>query len=291
MPLTLHLGAHKTATTHLQESLRMALSSLHNAGVHYMGPKDLREGRVPLIQGLSGPARSPALYRCRRHFHLAAGFYPETILSDENILGGTRRHRLFSSDGRIYPEAEGRLGVLSWVLDHQPIIAALSVRDPAQYNISAFALQLWQGTELELPAFLAGRDPAAISWTDLARRILSVRGISRLIVWRYEDYHALRPSILHELLPPQVVRQVPDPRPANVSISQPAYDWLIRQAMKDDETDLRILARRARNRFPRSDANAPLELLDRDTLARSAENYRRDIEQLRRVPDVDFLVP
>lgn len=291
MPLTLHLGAHKTATTHLQESLRMALRPLHDAGVHYAGPRDLRAGRFALVSLLSGAPRPQLTSRCRRYFHAAFAAYPEIILSDENILGGTRRHRLFGAGGIIYPEAEARLKALGGIVGPRPIVAALSVRDPARYNVSAFALQLWQGNELEFPEYLAGRDPATLNWTDLARRILSVPGIARLVVWRYEDYRTLRPRILRALLPAGAARAVPDPRPANISISQPAYDWLLRRAMEDDDTDLRILARRARTRFPRTAENPPLELLDEAVLARSAAAYRRDIAELRRLAGVDFLEP
>lgn len=291
MVLTLHLGAHKTATTHLQESLRLAICPLRDVGVHYLGPRDLRENLLPLIRSLNDSGRVAQRQRTRRRMRTAFDVYPEILLSDENIIGGTKRHRLFGPNGQIYPDAGPRLRLLTRLLGNRPVVAALSVRDPARFHMSAFSLQVSQGFELDPDQYMSGRDPAAVDWTGLARRILAVPGVTRLIMWRYEDYRSLRPRILDALLPAGLSAQVPDPRPANVGISQPAYDWLVARAMKDSDTDLRILVRRARSRFPRQDGHPALDMLCADDYERSARNYALDVDRLRGLPGVELLEP
>ena len=60
MALTIHLGAHKTASTHLQQSLKVAQDALQAGGVFLADPSMLRdEGPIPLAQALAeGPGRA-----------------------------------------------------------------------------------------------------------------------------------------------------------------------------------------------------------------------------------------
>lgn len=289
MILTLHLGAHKTATTHLQASLRAAIGALRQRGVCFAGPMHLRRQTCPLTLALSEAGTRRQAAQARQHFARVAETCSELLISDENIIGGTRRGNLFGRQGQIYPDARPRLRKLLRLLPNRPAVAALSVRDPASFLTSAFSLQLNRGLELELDSYLGGRDPAVVNWTDLATRILSLPGISRLIVWRYEDYRALRPRILSELLPPGLADLIPDPQPVNVSMSQQGYDWLVRHAMRDAEADLRELAGRARNRFARADGHDPLVLLPAAQYERSAQYYAQDMARLQALPGVTFL--
>ena len=291
MVLTLHLGAHKTATTHLQASLRAANGVLRERGVHFAGPTVLRTQRCPLTLALSESGTERQAERARRHLADVAEIYPELLISDENIIGGTRRGYLFGRRGQIYPQAAPRLRKLLTLLPNRPVDAVLSIRDPASFLTSAFSLQLNRGMELELDGYLNGRDPTAVDWTDLAARILSLPGIRRLTVWRYEDYRALRPRILSELLPPGVAPLIPDPRPVNVGMSRQGYDWLTGRAMQDAEADLRELAGQARTRFPRSAGHDPLVLLGHAQRRLSARRYAQDVARLRELPGVIFLDP
>ncbi len=291
MSLTIHLGAHKTATTHLQMALRAAQWDLRRAGVYYSGPHYLRELRCPLTLALSDSGFTRKCQRAKRHLDAVLDFYPEVLLSDENMLGGARRTQLLNAKGVIYPEAGRRLRKMFRLLSNRPATIALSVRDPAGFMTSAFSLQVHRGEELEFEAFMGGRDPAAISWSDLATRILRLPNVGRLIVWRYEDYHPLRQRILRKLLPDALAEKVPDTQPSNVSISQEGYEWLIAQAMRDSDADLRDLATKARQDFARKDGFNALKVVSDDDMKRSAEGYQADVARLRAMPGVDFLDP
>lgn len=291
MPLTIHVGAHKTATTHLQASWRAVIPQLRRRGLYYAGPIDLRQQRCPLTLALSDPPQSRKTGRARAYFDMVREVYPQILISDENILGGTRREYFFDGEGRVYPDAATRIGKLIAMLGHQPAVVALAVRDPARFQVSAFSLQLLQGTELDLVQYLDGRRPWAVDWTDLAQRILAVPGVLGLIVWRYEDYGKLRPAILERLLPAGVAGKVPDPRPVNVGLSQQGYEWLVKQAMKDSGADLRRLAGQARQKHLRADGYDRLNLLSAGDAECSARAYADDMARLRRLPRVEFLMP
>lgn len=291
MSLTVHLGSHKTATTHLQASWRAAMPFLQAKGIYYAGPADLRQQRCPLTLALSEPMTSRRVGRARAHFDLVREFWPKILISDENILGGTRRDYLFGPKGQLYPDATERLGKLFDILGGQGATAVLALRDPAQFQLSAFSLQLLRGAELDFDAYLDGRPPWAVGWADLARRILALPQVLRLIVWRYEDYPALRRRIHRRLLPEGLAMRIPNPPPVNVGISQEGYEWMVGQLRRNRGADLRDLAGQARQNFSRAHGHGGLALLSQGQLERSARVYEQEIEKLRRFARVEFLAP
>ena len=293
MALILHLGAHKTATTHLQKSLQLAVETLAEAGIYYAGPDLLRTDLCPLVDGVGakGPQGHAKAQRASAVLHQAQADFPHLLVSDENLLGGTNRMGLFDRKGRIYPLAAPRLQRIIALTGAKDVTVALSVRDPAAFMVSAFSLQITRGHELDIRDYLCGRDVAALSWSELAERLLGVEGVSRLVLWRYEDYGALRPQILARLLTPELVPAIPEPPPANMGLTQMAYDWLIARAMEDSDADLRSLVREAWRKFPKTGDRAGLRLLEDDEYRRSAEAYAADLAALRAMTGVEFLAP
>ena len=246
MAVSIHLGAHKTASTHLQYSLRLGREALQAAGVFLAEPSMLRQAdAVPLEQALADGAGCAAEAECRQRLALARGAAPDLLLSEENILGGTRRGTLFSRRGLVYPFAARRLRQVIDIAGGGPVTLYLALRDPADFQVSAFSLQVMLGNELELAPYLQGRDPVRVGWSGLVRRLAAVEGVTRIVVWRYEDYAALRPRLLGLMLPEGMAEALPDPPRSNESLTQPGYDWLLRRALADSEADLRVLARRA----------------------------------------------
>ncbi|WP_347267458.1 hypothetical protein [Paracoccus sp. (in: a-proteobacteria)] len=290
MVLTLHLGAHKTASTHLQNSLRMVQGQLRAGGVFYADPAQLRGEGLPMTRQLRwrNPAAVAGIAAC---VSAARHVFPEMLLSDENILGGTHRSRLFGRQGMVYPGAGLRLRRLLDLAGGGPALLCLAVRDPAPFNVSAFALQLLLGNETGIEAYLQGRDPARLSWTGLVRRLAAVPGVAGVLVWRYEDYAALRPRLLARLLPPPLVALVPDPPRSNESLTQPGLDWFLSALARDAGADRRLLARAARERFPRAGGHAALRPLPEAAYRRSARHYAEDMARLADLPGVELLRP
>ncbi|MGA0617701.1 hypothetical protein [Paracoccus sp. KR1-242] len=290
MALSIHLGAHKTASTHLQYSLRQVRDRLAQAGLFYADPGTLRDV-LPLSQALARGEGCPAELSCRRQFQAAREGFADLLISEENILGGTHRSKIYSQRGTLYPRAPHRLRRVIDMAGGGPATLYLALRDPAGFHVSAFALQLSEGNEIELDAYMGGRDPARAPWSGLVKRLKQVEGVGRIVVWRYEDYAALRPELLARLLPEGMAGSVPEPEPRNVSITQPGYDWFVAQAMADNQADLRDLFRQARQKFPRRKGHPRLRLLDEAAHERSAGCYRAEIEALARMPGVELLLP
>ncbi|MEO0362077.1 MAG: hypothetical protein AAF322_13260, partial [Pseudomonadota bacterium] len=100
MPLHLHLGAHKTGSTHLQATLRRDRAALEADGLRLVPPEQARAGRG----GLAG-----RLVAGRRLARLTAG-EGLTLASDENTLGLCAE---IVAAGALYPDARARIALWS----------------------------------------------------------------------------------------------------------------------------------------------------------------------------------
>ncbi|MTH77730.1 hypothetical protein [Paracoccus aestuariivivens] len=288
--LSIHLGAHKTASTHLQFSLRQVEEQLRERGLAYADPRTLRK-EMPLSDALAKGSRSKEAAECRRQLTGLRESHETLLLSEENILGGTHRNNLISKWGMLYPNAGPRIRRVIDLAGGGPATLFLSVRDPAAYNVSAFALQVQQGNEVDIGHYLRGRDPSRIRWSGLVRRLSFIPAVEKIVVWRYEDYRALRPLLLNYLLSEDLAALVPEPPPSNVSMTQPGYEWFLAKLQAGTDLERRVLVRRAQRRFSRADGHPPLRLFEDDVYARSAVNYATEITRIRRQSKVEFLDP
>lgn len=291
MAVTVHVGAHKTASTHLQQSLRALAPPMRGAGIHYLDVRHLRRWGHRLDDSLGEGAPAERLRAVwQRHLDAAAETWPQILLSEENILGSIRREALMGAAG-IYPHAAARVDRLCAMLRRQPVELFLAVREPLAFLTSAFSMQLEGGLARDFGAYVGDFDPAGLSWTGLAERLLAVDGVARLVVWRYEDYRALRPALLRRLLPAALAGRAPDPRPAVVGLSQAAHDAIRRSLAADPGADLATLAREAKAMFPRSAYPGRLQPLDAAAARRVRAAYGADIARLGRLDRVMLLQP
>ena len=287
--LSLHLGAHKTASTHLQQSLRQVREELGQGGLCYAGPKTLRA--MTLAEALERGGASRPARECRQAMSELAANHAQLLLSEENILGGTRRYNMIAENGVLYPHAGRRVRQVIQMAGRGNATLFLSLRDPAAYNQSAFALQVSLGNEIELDPWLHGRDPTRVRWSGLVKRLAAIDSVDRIVIWRYEDYRELRPRVLELMLGEELAALIPELPPSNVSLTQAGYDWFRKRAMADSEEDLRVLVRRAQRRFSRDAGHAPLQLFDDEVRARSALMYAREVSLVRATEKVQFLDP
>lgn len=322
MSLTVHVGAHKTATTHLQSTLRAMIPALLAAGTlysdvaHWRGARELaggvsrlsarmarREAGAPPSPFRAGtePGAEAAADRCSgtplggdqqaiaQVIDRMVDIWPQVLLSEENILGGIRSDRLFGAGSLLYPDARARIDALALMLRRRPVRLCLSIREPSGFLTSAFAMQVLGGRQLLFEDYLNGFRPEALSWSGLAERLLSVPGVAGLTVWRYEDYPAIRPAIFDRLLPPGLARAAPDLPAVNVSMSQDAFDAVRRRAMDDTDADLTRMARRAARQFPRRPGERTLQVVDPATARLCAAAYAEDCARLSAMAGVDLL--
>jgi hypothetical protein len=197
----IHIGAHKTATTHLQETLTALRPALAAQGVDYI-PNSLVRGRklAPNLWRRRPITRLPIIGPARMREALEAVLEPLRLgpstvaISEENILGVP--HQLLATP--IYGHAALHVARLASLGQRAEIEIFLSIRSYDMLLPSAYAESLKHappgvGGFEALRARLLAAPP---SWFDLVSRIRAAAPEVPLRIWRQEDYRANAHAIM-----------------------------------------------------------------------------------------------
>lgn len=290
MTTRIHIGVHKTATTELQQALKAVEWRLARGGMCYLRPDGLR-GRMVQLEKVLGDPGTQATQLAQARLAQATDGLGHLLLSEENILGTTRRASVLGQGGAVYPAAQDRLACLLALLNRAEAEIFMAVRDPASFLTSTFGQQLRQPMPVHEDVYLRDFRLQAFSWADLARRLLAVPGVRRLTVWRYEDYAALRPQILQAMIGRRAAQRVAPAQMVNPGISQAAYDAFVAAALEDSDTPTRTLLAAACRRFPKAEGVAPMRILAPELHAESQHRYASDMDDLAGLDRVRLLRP
>ncbi len=215
----IHLGAHKTATTHLQQTLAAIRPRLAAAGVDFVPLEPVRESglaraliqrrllaRLPL-------ARDPLARRLIAGFMEPLRAGPDTLVVSEEKLVGTPR-QIFEEPP--YPAIERAVPMLDALSGRAELTLFLSIRGFHTQLPSAYAHELRhlpppEGGFDAIRARVRARPP---SWFDLVARLRRAAPRATLRVWCQEDYRAHREGIVAALCgcDPGPLPDLPDPR-------------------------------------------------------------------------------
>lgn len=281
------VGAHKTASSHLQQSLLDAGAALAAHDVALVPPKAVRADLTP-VSALVRDGISPEIGQAAgaAFLSLHGGTAATVILMDENILGSTDRKMLMRKT-RLYPWAHHRLGRIISLFTGHDIEIGLAIRSPATFLPSCWSESLHHGPYEPFRRYIKNIDPLALSWSALADRLHEAAPQTRMIAWRYEDYPALFPQLTTRLLGPAASTQVtPVDRVMRPGLSAEAADWLARETTPDKDA---VLA--ARKRFPKKDGAPGLDPWKPADHAAMTRAYTADIADLAAKPHVDLITP
>lgn len=195
------LGAHKTASTALQDMLAPRKGELAGLGIHCPTRDELR------LCGLAahlGPSRGHHFRpwflqrrRLARSLAAIASPLPTVLLAEEQLIG-------FVPDllrTPPYPELEVRLTRLRAILGDGETSLFLTVRNPATLLPSAYAHKLcrgnWRGSFEPIARRALANPP---SWARLAERIRAAMPGCALRFWTFEDFIARPGQIMDALV-------------------------------------------------------------------------------------------
>ncbi|MCC5988048.1 MAG: hypothetical protein JJT95_10230 [Pararhodobacter sp.] len=293
LEIVLHLGAHKTATTHLQLALGRARAALAGQGVAMFLPDDLRRNGLRLADCLSAlPEDRSHNAVIRKALADAARGARLLLISEENILGSAHQPAMIR-EARLYPDAEARLARLRGLLPAGRVTITLAMRDPAGFLVSAYSQRLLSGRLEAFEHYRDGLDPAALSWHKLVARLRAAMPDAGLVLWAYEDYPAIAGQVLAAMLGRGGARHVrPGPGRAHPGLSAAAHAALMAEApaLADAGPEaVQARARALRRQFDRAGGHAPMTPLDEATRNRAAVAYAQEIARLAAEPGVRLL--
>ena len=282
--IIIHAGAHKTASTHLQNRVLENENLVVKSGCSYLGPEKTRDQLGTLWRAL-GRSDTPDEQK-RKLAALAAG-QPRLVISEENIIGGFKDLMNGPNRAILYPKAVERLARLAQLVAPNPLHIAMAVREPSSYYVSVYNQLLLSGRFQTWERFSKGLDPTAVKWSDILRPIAEIPGVAAVSIWRYEDYHRLLPQILNTLLG--------QPRPdIPLHMEKRMHEGLSERAVQACCTwhaagyDGRLGAV-AQEDFPVSDAYPKFSPWPEELMRESRAAYGRDIEALGRAGNITVL--
>ena len=272
----LHVGVHKTATTHLQQSIMAARPALAKQGVQFYGPTMLRENGQSLISRLDQGTVSDDLVQGAQRL----------VISEENFIG-----TLHVRDGAIpkplYRNGPDRVADLAAKLAPNGLDVFLCLRDPAQFLSSAYSQVVMGGVVMPFEAFRAANPLDKVDWVYLLRRLNKVAGVKQITVWRYEDYAPLFDRICAQMLGIDGA-VTSHPKRVHQGLSGAAVDAMIKWHLAGETGPLALLARET---HPISTDVPAFDGFDAADHAASAEKYSHQFEQIARIPKVQILAP
>jgi hypothetical protein len=201
MEWRIHLGAHKTATTHIQDLLESQKAFLAENDIYYITRKQFRDQKI--LKYLKKYARSYFSLARLRGWNLAQATemirkgMNSVIISEENIIGSSIDLLKYP----LYPNIDENLAALEKSIGNDNVILYVSIRKYSEILISAYAQALRDGNVVGeisdyLDLYCGSKYP---NWTDAVIRIRKAFPQARLHVWDMEYYSRNKFDLLEKM--------------------------------------------------------------------------------------------
>lgn len=290
--ISLHLGAHKTATTHLQQTLRANSELLGKARVAVCSPIQLRGRDESLSRrfGIHGRAKNDNGLTREQELGQLVGNAQRLVISEENLLGPSW-YPTGEKRGPLYPYCDSRLEELIPCFGGRPLSLFFAVRNPADYLMSAYGQSLLGGGVETFEAFSKGLELSQLRWSNVIRRMTLVPNVTEIYVWRYEDYPSNHRKLMRKLVGWKLGVQV-EPVPARIhgGLSGQAVDYVLKHGDLAANTAERMkLAHAARESFPTSDADPRYSPWKASEKKAAKKAYKKDFAEISTMEKVKII--
>ncbi|MDD7970593.1 hypothetical protein [Roseinatronobacter alkalisoli] len=291
MRLHLHIGAHKTASTHLQRILRRNRALLDARGCACFGPAQLRRDlKLPPLSA-DIPSAPRVIAPLVGVLQQADARGQRLVLSEENILGTTRAD-IIAQGHRLYPGADAQLARFLRLVGARDVTLYLALRHPLSLITSGFVQQIKGGNLCDFGNYIAGYDPMALRWSELVARLATCPAVGRLILWRYEDYRQCLPYILAQLLGADRTAALRvSSAPRQIGSSARAIDHARARLQADPALNLKEVIAEAELLFPKSARWPGPAHFTPAMMTMAAQAYHDDLIALQSLHKVTFLTP
>jgi tetratricopeptide (TPR) repeat protein len=192
MTIWIHLGAHKTASSLLQHTLRMNAAKLERNGVVQVAStsREYTDGFLPVYnesiaafykRGKLG--EDPAFEMAEQRFHdlIRHGAGRDVVISDERLLTGR-----IGFTKTLYPNAKVIAEWFGRVLDGSDVRFILYIRRQDHFVESCYLQLVQEGQTLSFEDFLETIDLSALRWNEVVDPFAAAFGPSRVTVRPFE---------------------------------------------------------------------------------------------------------
>jgi|GEM_PF-4006223 len=283
MKVSLHIGAHKTATTFIQSALERNADALLRQGTAVLPSEELRvEVTRPLKPRPDDGESDARVARARQCLdaYLGRSDIQRLILSDENLLGEPAK---IVADASLYADTQARLAALAPLLAGHEVTVFFAVRNLAEFTRSIYCEALWwmTGPFISAEQHKAAWADGAHSWVPVVQAICEAFPAANVVVWP----HVL--SRMHPLIPLEAVAGVEgfnwqlDQVYKRHSMGAAAVQKLIEIGATEGTDAMRAAADRIKRENPRAALERPYVLWSEEEAKTLARAFNRDMRQLR----------
>lgn len=184
--LYFHVGAHRAASSFLQESLLLNRDTLAAHGLTYIHKYEFgREPAFTYVQnvGEKDLDRQVSFDDARSAWQarLEGASTPTVLASHENGLG-----RVFASGEPLYPVGDRLATALQQLTAPHDLRLIVVTRAQPDFIESFHAIRVMYGKAVDVPKYLAKMERTNVSWQHLLTRLAAVVGRERLSVMPFE---------------------------------------------------------------------------------------------------------
>jgi len=289
MNLKLYIGAHKTATTHVQNLLAANRQLLSSHNISLSIPTDIRPSWLPDFDKF---VRS----RDQATLESILDKSPENgvwVFSEENISGVPNDLRLKPG---LYTGLPEKLLAFQEIFTGCQIEVFFSIRSYESFYASSYLEVIRNKGYFPFNEFYDESRYANNSWVDVVEKLVNIIGQEQITLWRYEDFTLLLPSVLQRMtgLPQESITtmisayNVGKTRP---SISNKTLSMLQEQhnlgLSKEDTIEVLESLNR---KYPASSKYGHFQAFDYEQTRVFKGQYKKDVNSISsRFPNVNFL--
>jgi hypothetical protein len=284
MKVHIHFGAHKTATTFLQNFLTSQVGDLRRRGIAYVPLAKSRRIFFPQLHELTGKLSHDVRHaklnllrkQVERTIQLDDKRLPPVhtlVLSDENFAGPLID--LWRKE-KLYPKAGKRMAILAQLFPDSDVAFFFSIRNYADFCASAYCEVLRHHQLWGLPELMASWDEATLSWPELFDRVrIAVRG-RQVTFWRYEEFNQSATAVAEALttIKLEAIEQAKKVR-VRPSLGKKAIDMLQACGPFLTKREFAQFAHYLAEKFPFEDGGGKFVINDPDIIARFSAQYAK----------------
>ncbi|MHA3976641.1 hypothetical protein ACW9UR_03055 [Halovulum sp. GXIMD14794] len=285
MEVRLHIGAHRTGTTRLQQELGRRAAHLATRGIAAHWAEGLRPDSDPLFPLLAGagslgrrwPTETVRRLRDARNAAEASG--RRLVVSEENYAGSIEA---MVRSGVIYPRIRQRLAMLAPAMAGDKVVLLFSIRSYGGFFASLYAQQVRRQPMPPFETLKPGMLALKRRWPQVLSDAAAAIPGAELLVWPFEDMPGRGIEALRQVLGERRIVAVNEDMPAVLpSATAPAIEILNRmtapEELKRDARRAVILA------HPRPE-HPPFDPWTAAERAHLDADYAEDLEKLRVSP-------
>ena len=182
MKIKLHLGAHKTATTHIQLILENNRDILLDNKIRLLTPKDLRPNFITILKNISNSNLLKDV--------------DILIISEENIAGVPYDLKISSG---IYSNVKEKLNIIKYIFPNDDIEIFFSIRSYDEFYRSSYLEVVRNRGYIPFKDFYNQDRFINNSWLSVIKSFIEVVSEENITIWCYEDFKELTPLIISQL--------------------------------------------------------------------------------------------